>query len=238
MHTKEIQDNHFIGSLEELGLTKYEAGAYLSMIQKGSCPPSEIAYHSNVPRTKIYSILKRLEKKQLCILSQQKPLVFSPVPPAEAFHEILKLSERRVKNMKKIVDLLQGINDEVHKPIGSEERRYTLFNPRSAFPKINSLISGCKSRIDSSLDTWGIRLISQCRDSLIKAITNGVKIRLVVGYDCAGSEMIRTLPGDIDLKMGDVKSSIIIIDASNAVLLDSRNGKAAIFDCTDILRSL
>jgi sugar-specific transcriptional regulator TrmB len=50
-----------IGSLEEFGLSKYEAKAYITMIDKGSLAASEIAYYSNLPRTKVYPTLKKLD---------------------------------------------------------------------------------------------------------------------------------------------------------------------------------
>src|ERR671928_966897 len=89
------------GSLEEFGLSKYEARAYLTMIGKGSLAVSEIAYYANLPRTKVYQTLKKLEKKKLAVISKQKPLICSAIPPNEAFAEIVSLHERRVKNMKK-----------------------------------------------------------------------------------------------------------------------------------------
>ncbi|MFL6489400.1 MAG: helix-turn-helix domain-containing protein, partial [Nitrososphaera sp.] len=46
------------GSLEEFGLSKYEARAYLTMIGKGSLAVSEIAYYANLPRTKVYQTVK------------------------------------------------------------------------------------------------------------------------------------------------------------------------------------
>ena len=107
------------GSLEEFGLSKYEARAYLTMIGKGSLAASEIAYYANLPRTKIYQTIKKLEKKRLAVISKQKPLICSAIPPEEAFSEIVNLHERRVKNMKKIIDRLQKINDEGQRPKGS-----------------------------------------------------------------------------------------------------------------------
>ena len=120
--------NDLSGSLEEFGLSKYEARAYLTMIGKGSLAASEIAYYSNLPRTKIYQTLKKLEKKRLAVVSKQKPLICSAIPPEEAFGEIVGLHERRLKNMKQIVDRLQRINDEGQRPKGSEERRYSMQN--------------------------------------------------------------------------------------------------------------
>ena len=235
MRSNQTQDNDLIGNLEELGLSKYESSAYLTLIQKGSLAPSEIAYYSNLPRTKVYSVLKKLEKKRLSVISQEKPLIFTPIPPEEAFHEILQLSERRIKNMKRIVETLQKINDELHRPVGCEEKRYTILNAKSAFSKVNDLIACCKSSINASLDTWGVRFLSQCKDSIVKAMTNNVKFRLLVGYDSLDDESLINMPEDITVRIGDIRSSRIIIDSVSMILMDSKNGKAALFNSLDVI---
>jgi HTH-type transcriptional regulator, sugar sensing transcriptional regulator len=223
-----------VGSLEEFGLSKYEAKAYLTMIDKGSLAASEIAYYSNLPRTKVYPTLKKLEKKKLSAISQKKPLICSAIPPEEAFGEIVELHERRLKNMKKIVDKLRRINEEGQTPTGSEERRYFVIDPKSALEKVGNLIASSKSSINAVLDVWGIRLISQCKLSLIRAITNGIRIRLVIANQCIGNENLFLLPEGIDLKIGNVFSNIIIIDSNNMISVDSSNGKAAVFTSMDI----
>jgi HTH-type transcriptional regulator, sugar sensing transcriptional regulator len=223
-----------VGSLEEFGLSKYEAKAYLTMIDKGSLAASEIAYYSNLPRTKVYPTLKKLEKKKLSAISQKKPLVCSAIPPEEAFGEIVELHERRLKNMKKIVDKLRRINEEGQAPTGSEERRYFVIDPKSALEKVGNLIASSKSSINAVLDVWGIRLISQCKLSLIRAVTNGIRIRLVMANQCIGNENLFLLPEGIDLKIGNVSSNIIIIDSNNMISVDSSNGKAAVFTSMDI----
>ncbi|HYY40626.1 MAG TPA: helix-turn-helix domain-containing protein, partial [Nitrososphaera sp.] len=86
-------NNDLSGSLEEFGLSKYEARAYLTMIGKGSLAASEIAYYANLPRTKVYQTLKKLEKKKLAVISKQKPLICSAIPPEEAFTEIVSLHD-------------------------------------------------------------------------------------------------------------------------------------------------
>src|SRR5689334_17537658 len=111
MESIDTQGEHsavdLVSSLEELGLSRYEAGAYLTMIRKGSLGATEISYYANLPRTKVYSTLKKLEKKRLSIVSQSKPLICSAIPPEEAFREIVRLHERRSRNTKRIVDKLQ-----------------------------------------------------------------------------------------------------------------------------------
>jgi HTH-type transcriptional regulator, sugar sensing transcriptional regulator len=222
-----------VGSLEELGLSRYEAGAYLTMIRKGSLAASEISYYANLPRTKVYSTLKKLEKKRLSIVSQSKPLICSAIPPEEAFSDIVKLYERRSKNMKKIVERLQRITDD-QKPKASEERRYYILDPNSTLEKIMSLIANSKSSVYAALDGWGIQLMSRCRLAMIKAITAGVKIRLLLATQCLGNENLASIPEDIDMKIGNVPSNVIIIDSNHLVAVDSSNGKGALFVSIDV----
>ena len=230
------------GSLEEFGLSKYEAKAYLTMIGKGSLAASEIAYYANLPRTKVYQTIKKLEKKRLAVISNQKPMICSAIPPNEAFAEIVSLHERRVKNMKKIVDRLQKINDEGQRPKGSEERRYFILDANSALEKVGSLIANSRSSITAILDEWGLRLFSQNKQSLIKAITNDVSIRVMLGSQCIGSESIFSLPEGIELRLvadrGAAQSNLIVVDSTHMVSVDSSNGKAALFASTDSFGAL
>ncbi|AIF85058.1 putative transcriptional regulator [Candidatus Nitrososphaera evergladensis SR1] len=222
-------------SLEEFGLSKYEARAYLTMIGKGSLAASDLAYYANLPRTKVYQTVKKLEKKRLAVVSKQKPLICSAIPPEEAFGEIVNLHERRVKNMRKIVERLQKLSDEGQRPKGSEERRYFILDPDSALSKISSLVANARSSITATLDPWGLRLLAQCRGQLIKAETNGARIRLIVGAQCLGSESLSLLPDGIELKMagGSASSNLMIIDMTHMVSVDPSNGKAALFASLD-----
>jgi sugar-specific transcriptional regulator TrmB len=221
------------GSLEEFGLSKYEARAYLTMIGKGSLAVSEIAYYANLPRTKVYQTVKKLEKKKLAVISKQKPLICSAIPPEEAFSEIVNLHDRRVRNMKKIVDSLQKINDESQRPKGSEERRYFILDANSTLEKISSLIADSRSSVTATLDPWGLRLVSQCKPSVVRALTSGVRLRMILGSQCIGNENVFQLPDGVELRTAEVVSNLIIIDSSYMVSIDSSNGKAAFFASTD-----
>ena len=221
------------GSLEEFGLSKYEARAYLTMIGKGSLAVSEIAYYANLPRTKVYQTVKKLEKKKLAVISKQIPLICSAIPPEEAFAEIVNLHDRRVRNMKKIVDSLQKINDESQRPKGSEERRYFILDANSTLEKISSLIANSRSSVTATLDPWGLRLVSQCKPSVVRALTAGVRQRMILGSQCIGNENVFQLPDGIELRTAEVVSNLIIIDSSYMVSIDSSNGKAAFFASTD-----
>lgn len=231
-----IENNDLIGNLEEFGLSQYEARAYLTMIGKGSLSASEIAYYSHLPRTKIYLTLKRLEKKGLSVISQQKPLICSAINPTEAFEEIVIIQEQKLRNMKRVVEKLQKINDESNSLKGLEEKKYFILDPKSTLQKLSVLVENSRTSIIAILDIWGLRLISECKSSLIKAITKGVKFQFLISNQCIGSEYLSFLPNEIMIKVGNVFSNIIILDSSNIINIDGANGKAALFTSIDILR--
>lgn len=233
-----IENNDLPSSLEEFGLSKYEARAYLTMLGRGSLAASNLAYYANLPRTKVYQTVKKLEKKRLAVVSRQTPLICSAIPPEEAFGEIVNLHERRVKNMHKIVERLQKLSDEGQRPKGSEERRYFILDADSALSKVTGLVSGARSSITGTIDAWGLRLLSQCKSQLVKAATNGARIRFIAGTPCVGSEGLFSLPDGIELRMGDVHSNVMIIDSAYMVSIDSSNGKAALFASLDAYAGL
>jgi sugar-specific transcriptional regulator TrmB len=230
--------SNLAGSLEEFGLSKYEARAYLTMIDRGSLAVSEIAYYANLPRTKVYQTVKKLEKKKLAVISKQKPLICSAIPPGEAFTEVVNLQDTRVKTMRKTVDSLQKINDESQRPKGSEERRYFILDANSTLEKLNSLIAHSRSSIIATLDPWGLRLISQCKSSILKALTAGVGLRMILASQCIGNENVFHLPEGIELRTVEAVSNLIIIDSSYIISIDNSNGKAAFFASADAFATL
>ena len=101
-----------VANLEEFGLSKYESMAYITLVSKGTLGASEIAYYSNLPRTKIYTTLKKLERKKLSTISNQKPMIATATPPDEAFGELITMQQGRLASMHNILNSLKKLRDE------------------------------------------------------------------------------------------------------------------------------
>ena len=221
------------GSLEEFGLSKYEARAYITLIEKGTLGASEIAYYSNLPRTKIYNTLKKLEKKRLSIISSQKPLIASPVPPEEAFLEIMSLHEKRLKNMKKIITSLKAVEEQGKDRNIMEERKYQLIDAKATSNKIKDLLNSSKRSIDLMVDSWGLSVFLQCREALFSAIARKVKIRVLLGFQGMDVQNINLLPIESEIRLDNFSGSMLSFDSSNVIFIDSSNGKAAMTSSYD-----
>ena len=77
-----------IRNLEKLGLTENEAKAYVGLVSLREATASEIHELTNVPRAKIYEILRMLAKKGYLEIRQGSPTYFRAVDPKKVIEEI------------------------------------------------------------------------------------------------------------------------------------------------------
>ncbi len=77
-----------IHNLEKLGLTENEAKAYVGLVSLREATAREIHELTNVPRAKIYEILKILAKKGYIEVRQGSPTYFRAVDPKQVIEKI------------------------------------------------------------------------------------------------------------------------------------------------------
>ena len=85
-----------------MGLSEYEARVYVSLVRIGISGASRLSMESGVPRTKIYSVLRRLVEKGLVMEVPNKPMEFAPISPKKVFSKKLREMERNLKALKGI----------------------------------------------------------------------------------------------------------------------------------------
>jgi HTH-type transcriptional regulator, sugar sensing transcriptional regulator len=215
-----------VANLEEFGLSKYESMAYITLVSKGTLGASEIAYYSNLPRTKIYTTLKKLERKKLSTISSQKPMIATATPPDEAFGELITMQQGRLASMHNILNSLKKLRDEGKKPY--EEKKYLVLEPNAVVQKIEELISSTKSNIDFILDSWGQNVVFQSKASLSEAVKRGVKINILLGFQSFANDNDVTFPTGVEVRSDNVSGNIIIFDFKKIIFIDGTNGKASL----------
>lgn len=222
-------------SLEEFGLSKYEAQAYVTLITKGTVSASELAYYSNLPRTKVYPTLLKLEKKKIAIISKSKPIMCTAIAPEDAFDEIIHEQINHVNAMNSLITKLKRLSEDSKKARGAEEKRYFHLASNYVFKQLQSMIDGSKTSIHVLADSWGLNLLSQCKEALIHALRKNVDIKLIIPPNLVGTETFHDLPAGIKLKTADIAQNVIMCDDAEILMIDSSNGKGAIFLSTDVL---
>ncbi|MEO9310457.1 MAG: helix-turn-helix domain-containing protein [Nitrososphaera sp.] len=222
-------------SLEEFGLSKYEARAYVTLITHGSISASEVAYYAELPRTKVYAVLLKLQQKKLAILSKSKPVMCTAIAPEDAFDEIVHEQINKVEAMNTLVTKLKKISEESKKARGAEEKRYFHLQPNYVVNQLKVMVDGAKSSIHIMADSWGLNILAECKEELLSVLRRNLEVRLIVPTQVIGSESFRTIPDGVKIRSSEIVQNCFIFDDTELLLIDSTNGKGAIFTATDIL---
>jgi len=98
-----------IRALQLLGLTPYEAKAYLGLVKNGPLGGSELAFHSHVPRSKLYGTLRLLERKGLVHLTPSIPETFTAASPLT----VLNAKAREIADQAaSVLEVVQKLAEE------------------------------------------------------------------------------------------------------------------------------
>ena len=221
-------DGALHASLEELGLSRYEALVYVALLSEGEVSAAGLSYASGVPRTKVYPTLHRLEKKGLAIVSNGKPQVCMPVSPEDAFDGIIQEHISRVDAMNTLVAGLKRLNDESRRRRGSRERRYVDLSAPSARGHLAKMIGGAKESVRAMVGHVGASLLAECRGALAAASQRGVSVRIVMPAELVGAAPHRDLSDCGEVRAGGAVNGCIMFDESDAMFVDGAGGRSAV----------
>ncbi len=108
MQSKKIQK--LIDELVNIGLSTYEAKAYLALIKNPDISAYEISKDSGVPQSKVYETIKKMAKKGIVITKGKNPVKYIALP-IEEFLERYKVNiDNSIDYIKKNITAL---NEEV-----------------------------------------------------------------------------------------------------------------------------
>ena len=222
-------------SLEEFGLSQYEARAYVTLITKGTISASEVAYYSELPRTKVYPVLLKLQQKKLVILSKSKPVMCTGIAPEDAFDEIVHEQINKVNAMNTLVTKLKKISENGKKTRGAEEKRYFHLHPNYVVNQMRVMIAGATTSIHIMADSWGISILAECKEEMLSVLRRNVDVKLIIPSQSIGGESFRTIPDGVKIRMSEISQNCFIFDDTELLLIDNTSGKGAVFAATDIL---
>ncbi len=158
-----------ISKLLQLGISEYEAKAYIALLKEKPLTGYEIAKNSGIPTSKIYEVIKRLESKHMVQSIQgERARMFIPMPPEELIESFRASME----------DSLYAVKDELKGFKAGIATSYTWH-----INDYEGLILKAKRMLDTSRDTILLSIWPEEIETLIKSIseaeTRGVKIAIV-----------------------------------------------------------
>jgi sugar-specific transcriptional regulator TrmB len=163
--------------LGHVGLTLYEARAYIALVARGVGDAATLATTAGIPRTSAYKVLESLAQKGYAIPSGGKPILFRPKPPLDVA-ETLKGAIQEVFEKLEMLHRIVGEH-------GEPQLVYLLSGRTKVLGKIGELL-------DQSTQTFILTTpqIADVRDELGKKILHAVKRGVKVTFVTAPHQRI------------------------------------------------
>lgn len=127
-----------LGLVKLVGLSERALRAYLALVENGPSNARELARYLGVPYTKVYGMLRELEKHGLVHVDRtRRPEVFYARPPAELYAKVLTGVSSALSSLKTSLDLLQAQYEASHKLV-AEDRERALVSILKGFESVKN----------------------------------------------------------------------------------------------------
>jgi sugar-specific transcriptional regulator TrmB len=104
-----VESGELVAQLTRLGLTSYEAKAYLTLIRRDSFTAAQVARQSGLPRQRIYDVLGSLVQKGLAVARPGNVVKYAATPPELAIDLLLTSHRDELSRMER--DARTMVND-------------------------------------------------------------------------------------------------------------------------------
>ncbi len=104
-----IEHDRLIGQLTRMGLTTYEAKAYVALITRDSFTAAQVARNAGLPRQRIYDVLGTLVEKGLASTRPGRVVKYAAVAPEMAIERLVSAHRRQLAALER--DATETINE-------------------------------------------------------------------------------------------------------------------------------
>ena len=107
-----------ISTLKGIGLTMYEAQAYVTLTSLIQASADEVSKSSGIPRSKIYDVLKKLSEKDFIEIEDGRPLTYVVKSPVEVLsREKEKIDSQIEDAIVRLTNIYENGMSQVQAPI-------------------------------------------------------------------------------------------------------------------------
>ncbi|MDD1743046.1 MAG: hypothetical protein LUO85_00295 [Methanomassiliicoccales archaeon] len=128
-----------VEDLMRLGLTEYEARAYVAMVSIGEGGITDISQQCGIPRSRVYDIMERLTVKGFVEVGAIKPLRYRAVDPDQVTNQIRTELTRMADMVQKGLKDLKGKTDKMPTPL------WFIIGERRIDTEVEDFISGAQA---------------------------------------------------------------------------------------------
>jgi len=132
--------------LRRIGLTQYEAEAYLLLLDKGPLTAKQISLGAQIPYSKVYEVLSGLEKKGWIDVQGKRPSKYLPKSPEIAVKNMRSSFESEWSRWERIItDELVPLYEKLK--IREKYDIWIIKGAMQIFSKFKEMIKGCRQEM-------------------------------------------------------------------------------------------
>lgn len=218
-----LLDEKTLVTLQKLGLTYYGARVYQTLVSLGPSDATKLSQESEVPRTKIYDVLRRLEAEEWIDSERTRPIIYRARYPKEV------LGERKATFNSEVDETSAELSMLYDRLMDRENPRvWLLRGTENITVKLLDLIGRARHSVMLLGALYFEGEIDPVRNELAYARKRGVNIRAITrksikfpdGEINPAAEMASVVP---DIKIGGPEySKFVIIDDREVLIIYSR----------------
>lgn len=199
--------------LTRFGVTTSEAKVYVTLISHGPLSAKEISMYSNVPYSKMYTILKKLVHKGWATRTEGSPTLYSAVSPKEALGKALvMINEEMSRDFDALIGHLQPIFEA--KSLAEKPDIWILYGVNNVLSKLKVSLNKADKEILFAIHTD----MGELSRLLLSAVERGLRVKVLVSPEGYNEEL--KYIGKKNLRFRDsLFGGGIIIDEHEAMLI-------------------
>jgi len=173
-------------TLSELGLNRYEARVYLSLISEGVTTAKTISSITSIPYGKVYEVIDSLARKGFVQVLPTKPAKYTTISPKESLERIKKTTQDKLSKVESLlIEQLEPLFNK-HKKFVEPQNSFWILNGRSAVnQKTQELVESAQKKICILTTAAGLERLQLIASHLKAAKGRGVKVSVIapIGTD-------------------------------------------------------
>jgi HTH-type transcriptional regulator, sugar sensing transcriptional regulator len=198
-----LNRSDIVDQLIDLGLTSYEAKAYVALASLGPSEPKKVAEDARIPYPSAYTALKALLLKGWVDLVIRKPLTYRAKKPADVKSRVSSRLDETFKELQKVYRT---------EPTEEAELVYTLRGSDKVLAKVYEMLRGAKESLVIVAPTIGLE-DAKIMELMADAVQRGVRARAICDQGAEG-----LLPPGVDIRMGSQVAFDLLVDDKVALI--------------------
>jgi len=209
---------------EYAGLSEYEARVYVSLVEAGAAKARKLSAMCGVPRTKVYSVLKKLADMGLIVEIPEDPRKFAPKPPKDAFESYLRSYQNRARNLLLVISSLEKVFKETKDGIVPQKADLWIMQGRQEIlQKMQEMLSKAKKTVRIVTNENGSILLFKTFGRLFDELKErSIKVRIMTPLGSNNKYALNELRYTCAIELFDMSLPMIFlhVDRNEYILAD------------------